>query len=385
MMLKSLTTALEKSMKKRTILFASVSLILIISIGLIYFKPIWRTQVMAYMGSPMNQLRLGRMYATGLGVTQSPKPEEAVHWYAKAAAQGEIEAEYYLGLSYLNGTGIKPDARKALGLLTSAANKSDPHSQVVLAAEYVSGEHVPVDYNKSFYLAQQAINSGKLDTFTLGQVEPIVGWLYESGHGVSQDYQKAFAAYSTAAKYKGIHGYMGLAGLYGRGMGVREDQAKAFELWLLAANDGDSMAQFNVANHYLDGVGISKDLQKAINFFTASANQGFANAQESLGQLYEKGEGVTADNSAASEWYRKAAEQGRPNSQLSLANMYAKGLGVPQNYQAAYMWATIARVKSADDASNLMAGLTFLMSHEQIERAQDMAAKWWKAHGQESS
>lgn len=381
-------------MKKRTILFALGSLILIVSIGLVYFKPVWRTQAMAYLGSSSHQLELGRMYAMGSGITHSPKPEEAVHWYAKAAAQGDIEAEYYLGISYLTGIGIKSDVRKALGLLTSAASKSEPRSQVVLAGEYLSGEHIPVDYNQSFYLAQQAINSGKLDATpmadneyatTLGNAESITGWLYESGNGVSQDYQKAFTEYSKAAKYKNTLAYMGLAGLYDRGMGVREDQSKAFGFWLLAANDGDSMAQFNVANSYLDGIGILKNLQKAINFFTASANQGFANAQESLGQLYEKGEGVKADNSAASEWYRKAAEQGRQNSQISLANMYAKGLGVPQNYQAAYMWATIARVKSADDASNLMAGLTFLMSHEQIERAQDMAAKWWKVHGQKSS
>ena len=385
-------------MKKRTVLYTLSSLVLIISIGLIYFKPAWRIQAMAYLGSSADQLALGRIYETGSGITQSPKPEEAVHWYAKAAAQGDMEAEYRLGVSYLNGIGVKPNVRHALELFTSAANKGEPRSQVALAGEYMSGNHVPVDYKRSFYLAQQVINSGKLGSTpmsddeyatTLGNAESITGWLYESGNGIPQDYQKAFAAYSKATKFKNSLAYMGLAGLYGMGFGVREDQSQAFKFWLLGANDEDSyvsgMSRFNVAVHYKNGAGIPKDLQKAISFFTLSANQGFVDAQKTLGQLYEEGDGVTADKTVASEWYRKAAEQGNATSQLALASMYAKGVGVPQNYQAAYMWAAIARVKDAEDASNLMAGLTFLMSHEQVERAQDMAAKWWKAHGQEGS
>ena len=39
---------------------------------------------------------------------------EAVHWYRKAADQGDAEAQFYLGVCYDNGQGVPKDETEAV-------------------------------------------------------------------------------------------------------------------------------------------------------------------------------------------------------------------------------------------------------------------------------
>ena len=45
------------------------------------------------------------MYAGGYGVRQDYA--EAFRWYRKAAEQGDVQAQYNLGLMYYNGQGVR--------------------------------------------------------------------------------------------------------------------------------------------------------------------------------------------------------------------------------------------------------------------------------------
>ena len=51
------------------------------------------------------------MYDKGEGVPQDYK--EAVKWYTKAAEQGDVDAQYNLGLMYYNGEGVPKDLVQA--------------------------------------------------------------------------------------------------------------------------------------------------------------------------------------------------------------------------------------------------------------------------------
>lgn len=79
----------------------------------------------ATQGNPFAQTTLGVMYDRGeRGVSKDEA--EAVKWYRKSAEQGQINAQYFLGLMYLDGRGVAQDEAEALkwfqqGAETSAA------------------------------------------------------------------------------------------------------------------------------------------------------------------------------------------------------------------------------------------------------------------------
>ena len=70
----------------------------------------WET--LAKQGHVSAQFYLGVMYANGLGVKQDYF--KAVEWYTKAAKQGHASAQYNLGVMYANGQGVKQDYFKAV-------------------------------------------------------------------------------------------------------------------------------------------------------------------------------------------------------------------------------------------------------------------------------
>lgn len=65
----------------------------------------WRP--LAEQGHADAQIRLGQLYAAGLGVPQDDA--EAVNWYRKAANQGNALARIALGFSYFIGSGVEQD------------------------------------------------------------------------------------------------------------------------------------------------------------------------------------------------------------------------------------------------------------------------------------
>ena len=52
------------------------------------------------------------MYHNALGIPQDY--QQARYWYEKAAAQGNADAQYNLGVMYEDGIGVPPDWEKAL-------------------------------------------------------------------------------------------------------------------------------------------------------------------------------------------------------------------------------------------------------------------------------
>jgi ATP-dependent protease ClpP protease subunit len=66
---------------------------------------------LAEQGDLAAQFKLGVLFENGLGVAQDYA--EAARWYMKAAQQGDAEAQYNLALLYEKGTGLSLDLQKA--------------------------------------------------------------------------------------------------------------------------------------------------------------------------------------------------------------------------------------------------------------------------------
>ena len=70
-----------------------------------------KTLQAAKQGNVDAQYNLGVMYAIGQGVPQDDA--QAVQWYRQAAEQGDAQAQVLLGIAYESGRGVRQDSALA--------------------------------------------------------------------------------------------------------------------------------------------------------------------------------------------------------------------------------------------------------------------------------
>jgi TPR repeat protein len=101
----------------------------------------WRP--LAEQGDVSAQYNLGIMYDHGRGVTQDYA--EAVIWYRRAAEQGHASAQFNLGNMYNNGLGVTQDYAEASNWYRRAAEQGDATAQTNLGFMYANGRGVLQD------------------------------------------------------------------------------------------------------------------------------------------------------------------------------------------------------------------------------------------------
>lgn len=112
----------------------------------------------AIQGNADAQYSLGVRYDKGLGVTIDEV--KAVEWYRKAAEQGHVSAQYNLGVSYDNGQGIVKDETKAVEWYGKAAEQGHARAQYNLGVSYENGQGATKDRAKALELYQKAAAQG---------------------------------------------------------------------------------------------------------------------------------------------------------------------------------------------------------------------------------
>lgn len=204
----------------------------------------------------------------------------------------------------------------------------------------------------------------------------LIGFLFEKGLGVSQDYPAAAKWYRKAAEQGIADAQYKIGSMYVSGHGVSQDYAEAAKWLTRAANQGDLNAQFNIGSMYGRGQGVPQSHTEAAKWFRKAADQGNAPAQFIMGLMYRQGEGVRKDNDQAANWYRKAAHQDLAQAQFNLGSMYLKGTGMPQNAMSAYFWFSLAARHQIDDAADILTKLARNITPAQIAEAEIMVRSW---------
>ena len=121
--------------------------------------------------------------------------EEASSGYNESAIEFAPAANYYLGLFYANGYGVKRDYKKAHHYYMAGAASGDYYCYNNLGMMYLNGKGVKKDYRLAMkYFVASAEQGAGLSMKNIGQ-------MYESGQGVEPDkaiagkwYEKAIAA-----------------------------------------------------------------------------------------------------------------------------------------------------------------------------------------------
>ena len=342
---------------------------------------------LAQMGQAGAQFKLGEMYYYGKGV---PKDySRGNQWFARAAEQGHVHAQRWLGVHYL----VSEDYTQAVKWLTLAAEQGRADVQVKLGEMYKSGEGVPRDWDQAVKWFTCAAEQGDAKAqYQLGQLyrdggdgpedgdygselrilsrilrdkgavsedeahaahwyrraaeqghaeaQDRLGFMYEIGSGVPKIHAEAIKWYASAAEQGYAVAQCHLGDMYSSGRGVPKDDALALHWYTRAAERGNSSARSSLGDMYADGECKPEgdtDAQ-AVHSFTRAAEKGNAGAQYMLGCMYQNGWGISEDVARAARWYANAAEQGHAKAQCRLGLMYSSGHGVPKDEAQAVKW-----------------------------------------------
>ena len=93
---------------------------------------IWITP--AQQGDPEAQYNVGLLYLQGRGVEQNDR--EALKWFTYAGEQGLADAQYNAGVLFYTGKGVYPDYNSAIDWWTLAAEQGHANAQNNLAIMY---------------------------------------------------------------------------------------------------------------------------------------------------------------------------------------------------------------------------------------------------------
>ena len=168
---------------------------------------------------------------------------------------------------------------------------------------------------------------------------------------------------------------------YDEGQGVEQDYKKAVYWYRKSAEQGNARAQFYLGYCYDEGQGVEQDYENAVYWYRKSAEQGNASAQNNLGLCYENGDGVEQDYEKAAFWYRKSAEQGDAIAQNNLGICYENGDGVEQDYEEAVFWYRKSAEQGNIDARNNLEEIDNKIEqqtswHEYVDLGLPSGLKW---------
>ncbi len=135
------------------------------------------------------------------------------------------------------------------------------------------------DYATAYREWLEAANTGDASAMSA------VGTLYDTGHGVPQDFAAALSWYRRAADAGDVRAMFNVGAMYDNGRGTPVDRAQAVGWYALAARRGNARAAYNLGVIYRDGDGVPRDTQSAIRYFRRAAVGGIPAAFPNLAAL----------------------------------------------------------------------------------------------------
>ncbi|RYD46386.1 MAG: sel1 repeat family protein [Sphingomonadales bacterium] len=120
-----------------------------------------------------------------------------------------------------------------------------------------------------------------------------------------------------------------LGWMYETGKGVSEDNSKAASLYKTAIAQGDSFGQWRMGVMIDEGTAQGSQAQAVALFRQAAARMGSAHGIEGIGVLYANGQGVARNMDEALAHWMVAAAAGDEDA-MKLLMQYMPGAGTPE-------------------------------------------------------
>ncbi|KAJ1962999.1 hypothetical protein GGI12_002307 [Dipsacomyces acuminosporus] len=130
------------------------------------------------LGAPEGCFMIGNMHSTGQG-TPDGKPDyaQALEHFERAAMGGNVEAQYNVGLYYLEGKGTEKNPGLAVEYWTMAAAERFPVAMLNLGKLFAEGKNVPKDPKRARQLLETAIECSGSDGFIESEAKSLLSKL----------------------------------------------------------------------------------------------------------------------------------------------------------------------------------------------------------------
>jgi TPR repeat protein len=198
-----------------------------------------------------------------------------------AANRGNPEAQYVVGLCYLNGWGVVSDKGVAENWFLKSAQAG--------------------------FAASQYQMSLLLQTTDEDDLRDAIDWLRKSalqGFSLAQD---LYSQYCEG------------------GIGMARDPVEAFRFCLLVAKGDYYPAAKRAASMLEQGIGVDKNLEQAFQWYYRAAELGDVDSAASVGRMYATGTGVEKNDTKALEWLQEGQKRGSPWALFALSSAYRFG------------------------------------------------------------
>ncbi len=246
--------------------------------------------------------------------------------YQQAAQDVEVEEAFQRALA----ARMSGDFGALVKEIQPLAEKGYAKAQFRMGWLYERGIGVPQDFQKAMMWYEKAMANG--DTSAIARV----GWMYELGMGVERDYAKAARYYNEAIRAGNALGYAFLGWIYETGKGVTLDRLKARALYEKGAEMGNYLAMSRLGFTYQVGWGLDRDEKKAVELYQKCVDHGEPLSMTRLGHMYNLGQGgLEVDHKKALALLRESERYNVPASFAFLGFMYENGWAVDRDYAEA--------------------------------------------------
>jgi TPR repeat protein len=157
------------------------------------------------------------------------------------------------------------------------------------------------------------------------QYPDVARFVFQAGRIAFQqkDYVLARQYFEKAIAMGSDAGMAGLGFHYQYGLGVSQNYNEARRWYEKGAAAGIPGAMNYLGSLYEAGTGVAKDYNEARKWYEKAAAAGEPNAMRNLGNLYQNGNGVPQDKQTARKWYEQAAAAGDDKSKDLLKTLDA--------------------------------------------------------------
>jgi TPR repeat protein len=308
----------------------------------------------AQQGNVDAQYNLGVCYATGCGVRQDQV--KATRWFRAAAGAGDTEALRVVAIRMIEGKGCATASDAATTTFVRAAEAGDCTSEFNLGVRYAQGHGIPAQTAagpQEFFMGGGKGWGGTKSTEPANAGNPWDGFTHFEDERNPAHTRIAVEWYKRAASKGHCKAMYNLAQLMAAGAGIPLSQDCATDLLRQAARGGYARAQYALA------LSLARDAAslRSVCSATTTAPPGSAEASSTKGAAGEAARGKTREEEAVGlemesrVWLNASAESGYGKALYALGLQHAEGRsGAARNLTAAtdlFLQAHEARVEGA--------------------------------------
>ena len=302
----------------------------------------------AEQGDVEAQFNVGVMCETGWSVPIDNK--KAVRWYREAAKRGHANAQIRLGMLYYLGIGARQSDIKGQKWIREAAKQK--HILADNIFKMVFSDNVPNALLPESVIKQVRNAYLKNEKTALSVLNQMVA------EARQQDAQEEKKKEDSTIRERRVQRLTEGPVKPGFSKSVEAERIKS----VVPGFIGDASLEEN------------RTLARgSVATIRLQAEKGLANAEYNLGRMYELGIKLPVDKQLALEWYTKSAKQAYANAEYRLGIALLYGAGVKQDDVQGKRWLTLAAEHGHAVAKKMVGGMRSQLNSANIS----MAANWY--------